>query len=115
VVPDGVRTYNSGSYAGSILKDVGASRPAGQVAPEPYFTIPPGDSAKLDGDLILLSRAAGSGAAYRKLVASPRWRALRAVRGGRVRRVDDDAWYVGNGILSARVVMADLDRLLPRG
>jgi iron complex transport system substrate-binding protein len=115
VVPGAVRVYNSGSYAGSILKDGGIGRAPSQDAARPYFVVAPRDIAKLDGDLILLSRAPGSGAAYRKLVSSPRWQALRGVRGGHVRTVDDDAWYVGNGILSARRVIADLERLLPRG
>lgn len=112
VVPGAVRVYNSGSFAGSILKDGGIGRAPVQDAPRPYFVIPPRDFAKLDGDLILLSRAPGSGAAYRKLVSSPRWQALRGVRAGSVRRVDDDAWYAGNGMMSARRVIADLERLL---
>jgi iron complex transport system substrate-binding protein len=108
VVPGAVRAYNSGSYAGSILKDAGIGRPGVQTAPRPYFVIPPRDISKLDGDLILLSRAPGSGATYRKLASSPRWQAL----AGKVRAVDDDAWYVGNGMYSARKVIADLERLL---
>jgi iron complex transport system substrate-binding protein len=112
VVPGAVRVYNSGSYAGSILKDGGIGRAPEQDAPRPYFVVAPRDYAKLDGDLILLSRAPGSASAYRKLVANPRWQALRGVRGGHVRQVDDDAWYVGNGIVSARRVIADLERLV---
>jgi iron complex transport system substrate-binding protein len=115
VVPGAVRVYNSGSYAGSILKDGGIGRAAVQDAPQPYFVVAARDFAKLDGDLILLSRAPGSGATYRKLVSSPRWQGLRGVRTGKVRPVNDDAWYVGNGIFSARRVIADLERLLPRG
>jgi iron complex transport system substrate-binding protein len=112
VVPGAVRVYNSGSFAGSILKDGGIGRAPVQDAPAPYFVVAPRDYAKLDGDLILLSRAPGSGATYRKLVASPRWQALRGVRSGHVRPVDDDAWYVGNGMMAARRVIADLERLL---
>jgi iron complex transport system substrate-binding protein len=112
VVPGAVRVYNSGSYAGSILKDGGVGRPPFQGAARPYFVVAPRDIAELDGDLILLSRAPGSGRTYRRLIANPGWQALRGVRAGHVRRVDDDAWYVGNGILSARRVMADLERLL---
>ena len=113
VVPSGVRVYNLGSYAGSILKDAGVGRPRVQRRPRPFVEVPARDTARLDGDLILLGRAPGSEAAYRRLVSSPRWQALRGVRAGRVRRVDDDGWYVGQGILAARVVMADLARLVP--
>jgi iron complex transport system substrate-binding protein len=115
VVPKGVRIYNSGSFAGSILKDAGIGRASLQDAARPYFAVPPGKLSRLDGDLILLSRAPGSGAAYRRLTSSPGWRALRGVRAGHVRAVDDDAWYVGNGMVAARRVMADLARLLPAG
>ena len=114
VVRGGVRVYNSGSYAGSILKDAGIGRPPIQGAAQPYFLVPPRQMSKLDGDLILLSRAPGSGSAYRRLISDRRWQALRGVRTGHVRRVSDDAWYVGDGILAARVVMYDLARLVPR-
>lgn len=114
VVRGGVRVYNTGSYAGSILEDAGIGRPPIQGAAQPYFAVPPRQMSKLDGDLILLSRAPGSGPAYRRLVSDPRWQALRGVRAGHVHRVSDDAWYVGDGILAARLVMYDLARLVPR-
>jgi iron complex transport system substrate-binding protein len=114
VVRGGVRVYNSGSYAGSILEDAGIGRPPVQGAARAYFAVPPREMSKLDGDLILVSRAPGSGPAYRRLISDPRWQALRGVRAGHVHRVSDDAWYVGDGILAARVVMDDLARLVPR-
>jgi iron complex transport system substrate-binding protein len=115
VVPDGVRVYNTGSFPGSILRDASIGRAPLQDAAQPYFLIPPREYSRLDGDVILLSRAPGSDAAYRRLTSSPRWRALRAVRAGHVHLVEDDAWYVGDGMVAARTVMADLARLLPRG
>ena len=114
VVRGGVRVYNTGSYAGSILKDAGIGRAPIQDAARAYFVVPPHEMSQLDGDLILLSRAPGSGPAYRRLISDPRWQALRGVRAGHVHRVNDDAWYVGDGILAARVVMDDLARLVPR-
>lgn len=114
VMRDGVRAYGEGSYTGSILQDCGIGRSPIQGGSLPYFTVPPRELSKLDGDLILLSRAPGSDATYRKLTSDPRWRALRGVRSDRVRSVDDGAWYVGQGILAARAIMADLGRLLPR-
>ena len=113
--PDGVRAYAAFSFAGSILKDAGIGRPQHQTAKRPYFVVASRDIDSLDGDLILLSRAPGSESVYRRLVGDPRWQALGGVRRGRVRRVDDSAFYVGNGMLAARAVMRDLRRLLPRG
>jgi iron complex transport system substrate-binding protein len=115
VVPGAVRVYNKGSFAGSILNDAGIGRAAIQYAPQPYFVVPRSQMSELDGDLILLSRAPGSGATYRRLVSDPRWQSLRGVRTGHLHRVDDSAWYVGDGMLAARVVMSDLARLVPRG
>src|SRR4051812_12705029 len=106
VVPSGVRTYNTGSFGGSIVKDAGIGRAPLQDAARPYFVVPPKQYSRLDGDVILLSRAPGSEAAYRRLAASPRWQGM----AGKVHRVDDDAWYVGNGMVAARTVMADLAR-----
>jgi iron complex transport system substrate-binding protein len=115
VVPGAVRVYNTGSFAGSILNDAGIGRPGVQGAARPYFVVPPAQMSRLDGDLILVSRAPGSGSTYRRLTSDPRWRALRGVRAGHVHQVNDSAWYVGDGMLAARVVMYDLARLVPRG
>jgi iron complex transport system substrate-binding protein len=112
VVRGGVRVYNTGSFAGSILNDAGIGRALIQDAARAYFVVPPGKMSDLDGDLIILSRAPGSSATYRRLVSDPRWRALRGVRAGHVHQVDDSAWYVGDGMLAARLVMNDLARLL---
>jgi iron complex transport system substrate-binding protein len=115
VVRGGVRVYNSGSFAGSILNDAGIGRAPTQDAARSYFVVPLSKMSQLDGDLILLSRAPGSGASYRRLISNPRWQALRGVRAGHVHQVADSAWYVGDGMLAARVVMHDLARLVPRG
>jgi iron complex transport system substrate-binding protein len=87
----GVRAYGANSFAGTILEDAGL-----RVVPW------------RDADAILVARAPGDGDTYRRLVSGPRWRA------GRVHLVRDDTWMVGQGMLAARLVTADLRRLLGR-
>jgi iron complex transport system substrate-binding protein len=113
-LPGGVRAYCAGSFAGTILDDAGLERPTAQSQPLASVAVSPEQLPALDADLVLLSRAPGDRDTYRRLLSDPRWRSLRAVRAGRVHTVRDDPWMVGQGMLAARVVISDLDRLLGR-
>jgi iron complex transport system substrate-binding protein len=109
-----VRAYPSGSFAGTILGDAGFSRPPAQRPLVPILEVSPDQIPSLDGDVIFLGRGPGDRAAYRRLVADPRWQRLRAVRSGHVVQVRDDVWFVGQGILAARLVIAELARRFGR-
>jgi iron complex transport system substrate-binding protein len=112
--PGGVRAYPSGSFAGTVLGDAGFSRPPAQRALVPILEVSPDQIPSLDGDVIFLGRAPGDGGTYRRLVADPRWRRLRAVRTGHVVQVPDDVWFVGQGVLAARLMIAELARRFGR-
>ena len=110
VLPNGLRTAGLESFAGKVLADVGLARPASQDRPgesQPASLDRPGT---LDGDVVLLSVAPGGDAARRRLEGDPRWRRLRAVRDGRVARVDDDVWWAPGGVLAARAALRELER-----
>jgi iron complex transport system substrate-binding protein len=108
--PNGVQAYTRDSFAGIILADAALARPAAQaVRKRPFVRVR--RLQEHDGDLLLLSRAPDGGEALTRLVSSPAWRRLGAVRAGRVRRMSDDAWFTGQGILSARQAVRELSRL----
>ena len=111
VSPDGVHRYANGSFAGSVIGDVGYARPAPQTGRQERTRIEPEQIPSLDGDVMLLGVAPGGEAALRDLMADPAWARLRAVRTGRVRRVAHRPWFVGQGILSARRALRDLERI----
>ena len=111
VTPDGVHAYANGSFAGSVIGDVGFARPAPQSGRRERTRIAPEQIPSLDADVVLLGVAPGGEGVLRELMADPAWARLRAVRTDRVRRIDDRPWFVGQGILSARRALRDLERL----
>jgi iron complex transport system substrate-binding protein len=103
------------SFPGSLLGDLGLSRPPAQDGTREYETVAPEQIPALDGDLLLLSVAPGARDALRRLEARPEWRRLRVVRSGRVVPVDAGTWWSGGGILAARAAMRDVEGALRRG
>jgi iron complex transport system substrate-binding protein len=111
VTPTAVRVAGLDSFPGSVLGDLGLSRPPSQ---ESSRTVSPRAIAAVDGDVLLLSVAPGASEALRRLEATPQWRRLRSVRSGRVVRVDAGTWWSGGGILAARAALRDARRALVR-
>jgi iron complex transport system substrate-binding protein len=114
VTPREVRMAGLESFPGSVLGDLGLSRPPAQDGTRDYETVAPEQIPALDGDLLLLSVAPGAGDALRRLEARPEWRRLGVVRSGRVVAVDAGTWWSGGGILAARAAMRDVEGALRR-
>jgi ABC-type Fe3+-hydroxamate transport system substrate-binding protein len=114
VTPRDVRMAGRESFPGSVLGDLGLSRPRAQEGSREYETVSPDQVPALDGDVMLLSVAPGAGEALRRLEARPAWRRLRVVRPGRVVRVDAATWWSGGGVLAARAAMRDVERAFDR-
>jgi iron complex transport system substrate-binding protein len=114
VTPREVRMAGDESFPGSVLGDLGLSRPPAQQGSREYETVAREQIPAIDGDLMLLSVAPGAGDALRRLEATPEWRRLRVVRAGRVLRVDAGTWWSGGGILASRAAMRDVERAFRR-
>ena len=114
VTPRDVRMAGRESFPGSVLGDLGLSRPRAQEGAREYETVSPEQVPALDGDVMLLSVAPGAGEALRRLEATTAWRRLRVVRPGRVVRVDAGTWWSGGGVLAARAAMRDVERAFDR-
>jgi iron complex transport system substrate-binding protein len=107
-----VRLAGLESFPGSVVGDLGLSPLPGRGGSRPYETVTPEQMQGIDGEVILLAVAPGARDALRRLEATPAWRRLRAVRTGRVVRVDGGTWWSGGGILAARAALRDLERAL---
>jgi iron complex transport system substrate-binding protein len=110
VTPTELRVAGVDSFPGSVVGDLGLSRPASQEGAGDHETVSPARIGALDGDLLLLSVADGAAEAMRRLESTRAWRRLRAVRSGRVVRVDAGTWWSGGGILAARAALRDVTR-----
>lgn len=110
-----MRLYGAGSFIGTILADVGFSRPANQRLDDTFVKISREQLSRADGDLLFYS-SYGSTTQQRlnELVNGRMWRNLDAVRNGKAIEVADDSWFLGLGPLGANRVLDDLQNFLPR-
>ncbi|MFE8152642.1 iron-siderophore ABC transporter substrate-binding protein [Brenneria goodwinii] len=114
---DHVRNYLSGSFAGSILSEIGFVWPQRGVSSQGILqkltskeSIP-----VLDADLFFLFIRPENPAVqqnYRDWVSHPLWRRMNAPRQEHVYRVDSVVWILSGGIIGANKVLDDIERHL---
>ena len=116
-----------------VLKQLGLTRPAGQLKPGPGHSVPVSleNLDQLDGDWLFFASlgagGAGPGSApgsagvrasqvALELASETRsFRTLRAYRERRVVPVDGSAWTSAGGLLAEQVVLDDVERSLAAG
>ncbi|MDX6556923.1 MAG: iron-siderophore transport system substrate-binding protein [Miltoncostaeaceae bacterium] len=114
-VGDEVRVYLNANFIGTVLKDLGLPRPPAQDVDDFSLTATLENLEDADGDVMFLSRYGPDHPILDRLMGSPLWQRLDAVKAGRVFDVPDDLWFLGLGNLAAREVIADLRTLLIDG
>ncbi|NEQ42359.1 MAG: iron-siderophore ABC transporter substrate-binding protein [Leptolyngbya sp. SIOISBB] len=116
IVPsDIVRAFTAGSFSGSVLQDIGLSRPPAQDDPEGYASRLSAESLDaLDGDYIFLiySTYRPGGTSKAAFVRHPIWSQLQAVQQDRVCEVDGAVWIAGRNILAANQILTDVEACL---
>lgn len=104
-----------GSFPVSVLRDVGLDIPEAQTVPEEddegFVVVSEERIGLLEGDVIFVAPDPGSEGTQESYRDSPLWDRLRAVREGQVYEVDGSYWIFGS-ILSANVVLDDLEKYL---
>ncbi|MDN3720158.1 hypothetical protein QW131_15490 [Roseibium salinum] len=114
-MPGQIRIYQLDSFSGVLLKDIGFNRPANQNVEE--FAIRTGKESipDMDGDRIFYftyETGNGEGSALEEEVLSdPLWQSLSAVKAGNVHRVSDAIWNTAGGIIAARLMLQDIERI----
>lgn len=112
---DGVRVYGPDSFAGSLLREAGAT-----TAPTPpgvswnadgYLGVSRERLAEVAGDTVFLLVRVAEGEDDAEVARDPLWRSLPAVRAGRTVTVDRGTW-VHRGYASAARVLDDAARSL---
>ena len=106
------RLYQSNSYSGVVLNDIGFKRPASQVSDDPAVTmkdVSPEQIDRADADLIFVTTADTPDKTQRKDVTSnPVWKDLAAVKNKKVFEVPDETWMSGIGVQAAEQMLADV-------
>lgn len=116
IIPNSVvRAYTRGSFSGSILQDIGFSRPPAQDDPEEYaLELSPEALDTLDGDYIFLvySTSRPGRLSKAEFVTHPIWSRLEAVQQDNVCEVSAQAWIGGRSILAANQILTDVEACL---
>ncbi|WP_344219962.1 iron-siderophore ABC transporter substrate-binding protein [Kribbella sancticallisti] len=111
--PGEIRLYGNLSFIGVILKDIGLPRPKIQDVQDLAVEVSQENIGKSDGDWIFYSSyGKPDTTAENTVVNGNLWKALPAVKAGKVARVNDEVWFLGLGPLGAMATLDDLEKLL---
>jgi iron complex transport system substrate-binding protein len=101
------------SFPGSVLQDIGLSRPIAQQQPtdQPYGDVSLERMDLLDGDVIFAMLDPRSEESFQQFQNHPLWQTLNAVKTNQVYQVDSGYWSFGN-LLAANAILDDLFRYL---
>jgi iron complex transport system substrate-binding protein len=106
------RLYQTNSYSGVVLNDIGFKRPKSQVSNDPAVTMKDVSAEEIDqadADLIFVTTADTPDKTQQKQVTSnPVWKSLPAVKNGKVYTVPDETWMSGIGVQAAEQMLKDV-------
>ncbi|MCD9874574.1 ABC transporter substrate-binding protein [Streptomyces guryensis] len=106
------RLYQTNSYSGVVLNDIGFKRPKSQVSNDPNVTmkdVSPEEIDQADADLVFVTTADTPDKTQQKQVTSnPVWKSLPAVKNGKVYTVPDETWMSGIGVQAAEQMLKDV-------
>ena len=116
--PDAIRVYLPNSFAGSVMAEVGLSRPEGQQATgnwslsELSLEEIPNIAAN---HIIQFQTDADTEVDMERVFSTPLWSGLEAVQQGRFHQATNGEWYLEGGSHYANFVLDDLERFLIKG
>ncbi|MCP2319181.1 iron complex transport system substrate-binding protein [Nocardia amikacinitolerans] len=106
------RLYQSNSFSGVVLADIGLPRPASQVSTDPkkiMKEVSPEQIDQADAQLIFVATIDDPGKTEKNAVTAGRvWQDLAAVKSGKVFEVPDETWMSGIGVQAADRMLADV-------
>ncbi|MGB3653786.1 MAG: iron-siderophore ABC transporter substrate-binding protein [Rivularia sp. (in: cyanobacteria)] len=106
------RIYMNASFAGSIIKEIGLSRPSYQDKDKVNENISLELIPQLESDVIFLSLGGHDPSKLKQFTNHPLWLQLEAVREDRVYQVSSDTWISSWGMIGANSVLDDLFKYL---
>lgn len=107
--------YDKGSFAGTVLEDVGLLRPESQRGDETFVEVSLERLDLAEGDVMFVWTSSGEEdrVALSKLKEELLWSRLKVVQGGEVYEVGD--YWSGSGPIAANLVLDDLFEHLAEG
>lgn len=115
-VEGAIRAYSEESFIGTVLRDIGVSRP--ELPPGEFAAYTELSSEQLDiadADIIVYaSYGEAEDSGQLDVLAGPLWPRLAAVESGQAFPVDGDVYYSGIGLGAASLIVADMGEKLDR-
>lgn len=110
-LPDQTRIMHRASFIGTILDEAGLSRPASQRANDFAAYVSAEGIPQMDANYLFYTTwGEPKTTTLNTFTGSPLWAALKAVKTGKAYAVNDDYWMTGTGIISANLVLDDLEK-----
>ncbi|MCG8352300.1 MAG: iron-siderophore ABC transporter substrate-binding protein [Chloroflexales bacterium] len=116
--PDAIRVYLPNSFTGSIMAEVGLSRPEGQqeASNSPLLALSREEIPDLAADHIIQFQTDGDTEVdTERVFSNPLWEGLEAVRQGNFHRATNGEWYLEGASFYANFVLDDLERFFIEG
>lgn len=107
-----VRVYLKDSFPGSVIEDVGLTRPPAEDKEGFIEEVSIEQIPQFKGDVIFSIVDQPSVASLERFSNSPLWSQLKAVQEGRVYSVKSDIWIFGSGVTGANLILDDLSKYL---
>ncbi len=114
------RLYLGDTFSGKILKQIGFQRPESQQS-DKEFVIEIGKERlqEADGDVMFYyTYETGDGAGNsreQEWLNDPMFTSLQVVKNGKIFKVDDTIWNTSGGILSANMMLDDVENFMKQG
>ncbi|MGH3724990.1 MAG: ABC transporter substrate-binding protein [Mycobacterium sp.] len=108
-----VRVYGANNFPASVFTMAGLDRPATQrFTDTPFVEVSTEDFSAAEGDIIYVSFTSPSARdRAAKIFGTKPWMKLGATRDNRVFAVNNEVWQTGDGIVAARGILDDLQRV----
>lgn len=116
-IPGKTRLYLNNTFPGMIFKQIGFARPASQSAEGNFLVIEKERLKDADGDVIFYftyddpGKSEGN-AREKEWINDPMFKTLDVYKNNKVYKVDDAAWNTGGGVISANILLDDLEKFL---
>ncbi len=106
------RIYMNLSFSGSIIQEIGLSRPPSENKAKNHENISLELIPQIGGDAIFLILGGHNESRLQQFINHPLWSQLKAVQENRVYPVRNDIWVAGWGLIGANKVLDDISKYL---
>lgn len=116
-IPGKTRLYLNNTFSGMIFKQIGFARPDSQSAEGNFLEIGKERLKDADGDVMFYftyddpGKSEGN-AREKEWINDPMFKTLDVYKNNKVYKVDDASWNTGGGIISANILLDDLEKFL---